>query len=191
MAKKVSRSEWYNTDARRKKWVDTVATPNKTCPLQYIERLSEIEFQKLKQRWNSHKHRNKKRSISLEATPETYRLLKKLQKSRTLTETIESLINQAFDQISQTTSTIQTNPTIESSKNFEHQKNDELLLIKIKIEHLTNEIINLKNEIKNLSRTHQSPPANNDIKPKNSEPHKKPPSKLDSDTNLLGGLTEW
>lgn len=191
MAKKLSRSEWYNADARRKKWVDTVDTPNNICPLQYIEELSELEFKNLKQRWGSHKHRSKKRSISLEVTPKTHQLLKKLQKNRTLTATIESLINQTFNQLNQTTSITQINHPIEINKNFEQQKDDELFLIRVKIEQLTNEIVNLKEEIKNSSHTHQAPPANNGIKPDNSDPHKKALPKLDPDINLLDGRTKW
>lgn len=191
MAKKLSRSEWYNTEARRKKWIDTIETPNGTCPALHIESLSEIEFKKLKQRWNSYKHRSKKRSISLEITPKTHQLLKKLQKNRTLTATIESLINQTFNQLNQTTSITQIYHPIEINKNLEQQKDYELSLIKAKIEQLTNEIINLREEIKNSSYTHQAPPANNGIKPDNSDPHKKALPKLDPDINLLDGRTKW
>lgn len=191
MAKKLSRSEWYNADARRKKWIDTVDTPNNTCPLQYIEGLSELGFKNLKQRWGSHKHRSKKRSISLEVTPKTYQLLKKLQKNRTLTETIESLINQTFNQFNQTTSTTQLTPQTEINTNFEQKKYGELLIIKTAIDYLTNEIINLKEEIKNSSHTHQAPPANNGIKPDNNDSHKKALPKLDHDINLLDGRTKW
>ncbi len=202
MAKKLSRSEWYNADVRRKKWIDTVATQNYSYGAQYIESLSEPDFLKLKQRWSSYKHRSSKRSISFEATPRTFQLLKKLQKNRTLTETLESLINQSFNQHDPHRSIAQkTNCQIEieRKKCHEQQKPDEPPTMESKLKDIADVLKDLKGEIKELrnllscAAIKPNNVLNSKTKNNNSEPHKikTPTPNSDLDPIQVGGREKW
>ncbi|HCK0565119.1 TPA: hypothetical protein NII30_003617 [Pseudomonas aeruginosa] len=95
MKRKQSIYEWLNKDPRIKDWLIDTTFPNsndKFALIVALSNLAEEDLRKIKQRWNSHSHRSKRRSISCDITPEAFSALKKIQGKRSLTETLEEII---------------------------------------------------------------------------------------------------
>lgn len=100
MKTKQSRSDWLHKDPNIHDWL------KKTAPhwarddhgiLVYLNSLTEDEFKKTKQRWNSRLHRAKRKSISCDISPTTFSTLKRIQGKRGLTETLEEIINLNYE----------------------------------------------------------------------------------------------
>lgn len=103
MKRKQSRNDWLQKDSNLRKWIvktlfaDFTGVVDEHAILTFLNQISEKEFQKIKQRWNSHSHRAKRKSISCDITPASHLKLKKLQGKKSLTETLEEIIQINYD----------------------------------------------------------------------------------------------
>ncbi|MFV3334962.1 hypothetical protein ACNFIA_28890 [Pseudomonas sp. NY15437] len=100
MKRKQSTYEWLNKDPGIKDWLIDTTFPNandKFALIVALSNLAEEDLRKIKQRWNSHSHRSKRRSISCDITPEAFSTLKKIQGKRSLTETLEEIIDLNYE----------------------------------------------------------------------------------------------
>jgi macrodomain Ter protein organizer (MatP/YcbG family) len=103
MKRKQSRHDWLKKDSDLREWIaktlftDFTGVIEEYAILTLLNQMSEKEFNKIKQRWNSHSHRAKRKSISCDITPASHLKLKALQGKKSLTETLEEIIKINYD----------------------------------------------------------------------------------------------
>ncbi|WP_334180960.1 hypothetical protein [Pseudomonas nitroreducens] len=100
MKKAPTRYAWLSQDPGIRDWLAAAVFPTAKDDHSLLMQLNQVTdeaFRKIKQRWSTHHHRSKRKSISCDISPISFQKFKSLQGNKSLTKTLEELIDLNYE----------------------------------------------------------------------------------------------